>query len=300
MDGILYSGKPIEKMTWIELQREIRVQTFYASRMERFVRPMEYHNYKKKCAIEEKYQIAEKEKQFERGEITEEELKKAKKYYKIEITKWLKKCENARYLRIHQYTARAVIEACLERQKFVVKPKTRKRVPKPKYYKFVKLHYQSKREEYVRVRRERLAYIRWQQSIEVRSLGGLFDREKFMNVARSKGFLSDISIYCRTADALDCLQVQAKHLLKTGKLTWGQVLTLGAVYEMTPKEFADTFMSGYFKEVTDGVYKATLDSVPDDLVDKSVLEWQIYDNISGTKAEAEDTNRTAGVPLQGE
>ena len=51
----------------------------------------------------------------------------------------------------------------------------------------------------------------------------------------------------------------AKKLLRTGCFTWGQALVVGALFEMTPKEFADCFMSGYFKEVREGEFRAVVD-----------------------------------------
>ena len=45
-----------------------------------------------------------------------------------------------------------------------------------------------------------------------------------------------------------------------GRFTWGQVLVLGAWLQMTPKEFCDIFLSGYFTEYY-GRYIASYDNL---------------------------------------
>lgn len=86
-----------------------------------------------------------------------------------------------------------------------------------------------------------------------------WDVEKLMSVARDRGYFTDIGIASIIAEALNITISSANSLIRTGKLSWGQCMIIGAVFEMTPKEFCDIFMSGYFKEVADGVYRAQVD-----------------------------------------
>ena len=85
------------------------------------------------------------------------------------------------------------------------------------------------------------------------------DVDKLKAVAHDRGFFTDIGIASIIAEALNITITSANTLIKSGKLSWGQFMVIGAVFEMTPKEFCDIFMSGYFREIADGVYKAHVD-----------------------------------------
>ena len=86
-----------------------------------------------------------------------------------------------------------------------------------------------------------------------------WDVDKLKAVAHDRGFFTDIGIASIIAEALNITITSANTLIKSGKLSWGQCMVIGAVFEMTPKEFCDIFMSGYFREIADGVYKAHVD-----------------------------------------
>lgn len=86
-----------------------------------------------------------------------------------------------------------------------------------------------------------------------------WDVEKLMSIARDRGYFTDVGIASIISEALNITITSANALIKTGKLSWGQCMVIGAVFEMTPKEFCDVFMSGYFQEVADGVYRAKVD-----------------------------------------
>lgn len=86
-----------------------------------------------------------------------------------------------------------------------------------------------------------------------------WDSEKLMQIARDRGYYTDIAVKAAIADALDISAISTAMLLNSGKLSWNQCIVIGSLLEMTPKEFCDVFMSGYFKEVADGVFKAHVD-----------------------------------------
>lgn len=86
-----------------------------------------------------------------------------------------------------------------------------------------------------------------------------WDVKTFRSVARDRGFYTDVAVAAYIADIFGITVYGANHLLMSGRFTWGQCIVLGAMFEMTPKEFCDTFLNGYFREVTDGVFKAHVD-----------------------------------------
>lgn len=83
-----------------------------------------------------------------------------------------------------------------------------------------------------------------------------WDVERLMMIARDRGFFTEVAVVATIAETLNITIVGASNLLKCGKLSWGQCIVIGSLFEMTPKEFCDVFLSGYFREVADGVYKA--------------------------------------------
>lgn len=87
-----------------------------------------------------------------------------------------------------------------------------------------------------------------------------WDRDKFMLVARDRGYLTEQSVIQAVAEELLVSREMSKMLLNKGKYTWGQVMCLGAMLQMTPKEFCDIFLSGYFTEYY-GRYIASYDNI---------------------------------------
>lgn len=88
-----------------------------------------------------------------------------------------------------------------------------------------------------------------------------WDVERLMSVARDRGYFTEIAVTAAIAEALNITISGAKRMIQSGRLSWGQCMVIGALFEMTPKEFCDIFMSGYFREVADGVFKAQVDDV---------------------------------------
>lgn len=88
-----------------------------------------------------------------------------------------------------------------------------------------------------------------------------WDIDTLMSVARDRGYFTEIAVIATIAEALNISVQGAKMMLTVGKLSWSQCIIIGAVFEMTPKEFCDVFLHGYFKEVADGVFKAQVDDI---------------------------------------
>lgn len=83
-----------------------------------------------------------------------------------------------------------------------------------------------------------------------------WDADKLMEIAKDRGYFTDYAVMAAVAEALNITLSGADKLLQSGKMSWGQCMVIGSIFEMTPKEYCDVFMSGYFKEVADGVFKA--------------------------------------------
>ena len=87
-----------------------------------------------------------------------------------------------------------------------------------------------------------------------------WDLNKLRLIARDRGYSSDMSMIAAVRDELNLTIEGTTKLLKSGALSWGQILVVGAFFEMTPIEFCDTFLSGYFREVVDGKWVAVIDN----------------------------------------
>lgn len=87
-----------------------------------------------------------------------------------------------------------------------------------------------------------------------------WDRDKFMLVARDRGYLTEQSVIQAVSEELLVSRAMTRVLLDGGKFTWGQVMCLGAMLQMTPREFCDIFLSGYFTEYY-GRYIASYDNL---------------------------------------
>lgn len=87
-----------------------------------------------------------------------------------------------------------------------------------------------------------------------------WDREKFMLIAEDNGYQTEESAIYAVAEELNLTRARAESLMSRGRFTWGQVLCLGAMMSMTPKEFCDTFLAGYFVDQY-GEYRADYENL---------------------------------------
>lgn len=92
-----------------------------------------------------------------------------------------------------------------------------------------------------------------------------WDREKFNLIAADRGYQTDDMILSAVAKELRLDRTRARLVIESGRFSWGQVLCLGALMQMTPKEFCDTFLAGYFVERF-GEYRAEYDNIDRDLL----------------------------------
>lgn len=106
----------------------------------------------------------------------------------------------------------------------------------------------------------------WQNQVSAREGINLqWNKNLFLLVGKDRGYQTEEALIYAVQKELDLSRTKAKILVDKGRFTWGQVLCVGAMLEMTPKEFCDVFMSGYFVEYM-GEYIASHDNI-----DKSAL-----------------------------
>lgn len=105
-----------------------------------------------------------------------------------------------------------------------------------------------------------IKYARARDGIDTDGVQLSWDRDKFILVARDRGYLTEQSVIHAVSEELLVTRAVARVLLDGGKYTWGQVMCLGAMLQMTPREFCDIFLSGYFKEYY-GRYIASYDNL---------------------------------------
>lgn len=86
----------------------------------------------------------------------------------------------------------------------------------------------------------------WKKSVNRAGINLSWDKEKFMLIANDRGYQTEAAVVLAIQKELGYSKARARVALNSGKFTWGQVMCLGALMQMTPKEFCDTFLNGYF------------------------------------------------------
>lgn len=87
-----------------------------------------------------------------------------------------------------------------------------------------------------------------------------WDKDKFLLIANDRGYQTEELVTTVVSRELNMSRTRARILLDNGRFTWGQILVLGGLFEMTPKEFCDTFLAGYFVD-THGDYRANYENI---------------------------------------
>lgn len=116
-----------------------------------------------------------------------------------------------------------------------------------------------------RVLANKKVYAEKQIKINYDGIQTSWNKEKFMLCARDRGYLTEQSITYAVEKELNITRALARVLLDKGKFTWGQVMCVGAMLEMSPREFCDIFLYGYFVDYH-GSFIASYQNI-----DKSVL-----------------------------
>ncbi len=120
------------------------------------------------------------------------------------------------------------------------------------------------REENQQKRKENIAenarLYKWEKTLDRDRFLTSWDKEKFMSIAVDRGYQTEEALAQAVGKQLNLDRARATRILETGRFTWGQVLCLGAMLQVTPKEFCDTFLNGYFIDQF-GEYRADFDNI---------------------------------------
>lgn len=108
-----------------------------------------------------------------------------------------------------------------------------------------------------------------------------------MTIAADRGYLSELSVTVDIAKKLGMARKTVENMLATGRFTWERLLVLGAMFEMTPREFCGCFLDGYFQEDAQGHFVATVE-------DEGALLAKLPDKVH-TEAEWESFFETEDI-----
>lgn len=111
-----------------------------------------------------------------------------------------------------------------------------------------------------RMMAEDVRTLRLSRAIERDSMYVSWDKERFLLIASDRGYQTENALVADIAKELNLDRSAVRLLMEKGRFTWGQVIVLGAMFEMTPKEFCDTFLAGYFVN-RNGIYRASCENM---------------------------------------
>ena len=115
------------------------------------------------------------------------------------------------------------------------------------------------REANQRKRKENIAenarLYKWEKTSERDGFLVSWDKERFLRIAADRGYQTEEALIQDVGKELNLDRARAERIIENGRFTWGQVLCLGAMLQITPKEFCDTFLAGYFVD-SHGEYRA--------------------------------------------
>ena len=101
---------------------------------------------------------------------------------------------------------------------------------------------------------------KWEKALDRDRFLTSWDKDKFMSIAADRGYQTQEALIHDVGKELNLDRVRAERIIDNGRFTWGQVLCLGAMLQVTPKEFCDTFLNGYFVDRY-GDFRADFDNI---------------------------------------
>lgn len=272
-------SKPIEEMTIEELKRERVVHSWQAQKSERGAEGLQRRLY----WLEENKPVRSREeiqRAYEDGELTQAQYQTAFANRATAINYRRRAESEAEYSRTIAREERAVVAQIDERilQLEATAPRPRRGRP-PK--KDPRKRATAKRKTYKQPRNIKSLKRRWQiidhsnRSNEAlrQRLAPVpqWNRDTLNKIAFDRGYYTTQALTHEIANELQISYTATAKALKSGKFTFGQILIIGALLEMTPAEFCDTFLYGYFRDITNGygAYRATVTDIQP-LLDKPI------------------------------
>lgn len=260
---ITSNGKQPKEMSLKELKVEKRIQNWLAREFRRIGDLQEYKHKTGMQKIEEEGKEEKIKERYRNGEID----KLSRHGYLISLKNHTRAVQEmavkSALMRYYEEAVRlfvAEIEDEMEYHK--ARPKKLKWI-KPRVSPYRGSHNKYRHpitKEQIRVQTKKNILKHYETLINRNGNVFQWDKRKLMMVAKDRGYMSEISVAYAIEQELDYPKRAIKTLMDTGKFTWGQVLVIGAMFEMTPKEFCDTFMLGYFVE-QGGEWRASFDNI---------------------------------------
>ena len=138
-----------------------------------------------------------------------------------------------------------------------------------------------------RIRNDNKREYDWIRSSEQDGFLVSWDRERFMLIAEDRGYFTEDALVSAVEKELNLDRVKTELILQHGRFTWGQVLCLGAFLQMTPKEFCDVFLAGYFVD-SYGEYRADYENLcKEELLKRAVKPQMNFSDMVEVEVDSE-------------
>lgn len=247
-------GKDIDKLSYEELKRERSVQKYIRKKIKGWLVVERYNN--EKYSLTEEQRIEERKKveaDYASGKITQHQ--RVGKLSAIE-----KRSTNRRYDRVvlfENYLKN--LDAFIADLDFYIERRAEPITRANRHNTKTEIRNRNAKARKNAINDNAKVY-QWKQYLERDSFCVSWDREKFLLIARDRGYQTESAIIQAVGKAISLDRIRSRLIIESGRFTWGQVLCLGAMLQMTPKEFCDTFLSDYFTE-SFGEYRADYDNI---------------------------------------
>ena len=265
---ITVTDKPLKEMDSLEIRHEIIVQGKLLKAMRYYLRVATY-KFEQGCIDQEEYdrRYWETENKWLGGEIDDKERMTQHRVLNIATARSFRR-ENHMIL-YEKYVN--TLEAFLEELKYL---QDRAKPPKENLIGSQAYQKREQRRKRNKAKQEDNSDIAtFTKSVERDGISLQWSKDILLLVARDRGYLTEAAVVSAIEGELGLSRARAMRVLETGKLTWGQVLCLGALFEMTPKEFCDVFMNGYFQE-SFGQLIASYDNIDKEALLKRAIKPQ--------------------------
>lgn len=277
MSEIIYpvSKASLEDMTLEELRTEKAMHCKLAKKYQTYIFGLDRQLYWRQENIDP-INIAEEKAKYERGEMTSQQYATKCAQYAARIRQYKTKLKLIEYvdeLRMYEKSLIQAVDEELEKRKSTkrrkggkrrIDPRKRASRTNPKPGSYYATNPQPRKLKPLKGHSRYWAVIKEHDKSATKALlrrqeVTTWDYDKLRVAAQSIGYYNEESMIAATAQELGVSMNAAKTILKSGRMSWSQILLVGALFEMTPAVFCDVFLNGYFQEIAEGKYVAYLD-----------------------------------------
>lgn len=82
-----------------------------------------------------------------------------------------------------------------------------------------------------------------------------WNKDRLLLVAKDRGYPTEASVVNAVGKELELSRSTVADMIGTGRFRWEQILVIGSMFEMSPREFCDVFLSGFFIEDNNGHFR---------------------------------------------